>query len=123
MKPTAPDNNNPPQKRKCYGVSCNVYNPVNVPLCDLRIRDQLMPTLVAHMDDDPIPVTCQFGSVPSGCMLSYQAPIVKGTTSMSVTDPPNFIFPDFVPVIVPGTTSHLLYTSLQVSADESRQFL
>ena len=30
-------------------------------------------------------VTCQFGSVPRGCVLSYQAPVVMGTSSTSVT--------------------------------------
>jgi len=123
LKPTAPDNDSLPQKRKCYGVSCDVYNPINVPLSELRIRDQLMPTLVAHdpesqwlhlwnMEDNPIPVKSQFGTVPRGCVLSYQAPVVIGTSFTSVTDPPDSIFPDF------DTTSHL-YTSLQVSADES----
>ena len=48
LKPTVPENDSPPQKRKCCGVSCNAYNPLNVPLCELRIRDQLMPTLLAH---------------------------------------------------------------------------
>ncbi|KAK2145432.1 hypothetical protein LSH36_682g01090 [Paralvinella palmiformis] len=123
LKPTAPDNDSLPQKRKCYGVSCDVYNPINVPLSELRIRDQLMPTLVAHdpesqwlhlwnMEDNPIPVKSQFGTVPRGCVLSYQAPVVIGTSFTSVTDPPDSIFPDF------DTTSHL-YTSLEVSADES----
>ena len=95
-----------------------------------RIHEQLMPTLVAHdpsshlwdMKDNPIPVTCQFGTVPRGCVLSYQAPVVMGTSSTSVTDTPDFIFPDFEPVIMSDATSQFLYRSLQVTPDGSRQF-
>ena len=87
LKPTVPESDSPPQKRKCCGISCNAYNPLNVPLCELRIRDQLMPTLLAHDpasqwlhlwsvgEDDATPVSCQFGSVPRGSVLSYQAPL------------------------------------------------
>ncbi|KAK2140279.1 hypothetical protein LSH36_1406g00011 [Paralvinella palmiformis] len=45
-----------------------------------------------------------------------------GTSSTSVTDHPDFIFPDFEPVILSYATSQFLYRSLQVNADESRQF-
>ena len=122
LKPTVPENDSPPQKRKCCGVSCNVYNPLNVPLCELRIRDQLMPTLLAHDpasqwlhlwsvgENDATPVSSQFGSVPRGSVLSYQAPVVVSTSSTSVTDPPYFISPEFEPVDVHNASLHTLYT-------------
>jgi len=59
----------------CFVTLCNVYNPVNIPLCELRIHKQLMLTQVAHDpasqwlhlwtvgEDDPETVTCQFGSM------------------------------------------------------------
>ncbi|KAI0233927.1 hypothetical protein LSAT2_015850 [Lamellibrachia satsuma] len=63
-------------------------------------------------------VMCQHGSVPRGCVLSYQAPV----TTPSTTDPPPFIYPLFDPIDVTHPTDRLLYTSLKVSANESRQF-
>ncbi len=115
-------------------MACNTYNPVNIPLSEVRVREQLLPTLLAHdqasqwlhlwntQEADPPAVVCQYADVPWGSALAYQMPFLFPATSTSLADPRPFVYPVFDPITIADPTHELLYTSLIVSDDESRQY-
>ena len=66
------------------GVRSTMYNPVNVPLCDLKIGDKLTPLLqtveprpqsLDVLDDEEANiVNSRYGPVSFGCVMAYQQP-------------------------------------------------
>ena len=127
----------PAKRRKVSeGVRSTMYNPVNVPLCDLKIGDKLTPLLqtveprpqiLDVLDDEEANiVNSRYGPVSFGCVLAYQQPPVVESdesviTLQDVGQPPDFILPD-LPMFHIGDMSdseRVFYGGLCISRSES----
>ena len=91
-------------------MACNTYNPVNIPLNEVQVHEQLLLTLLAHdqasqwlhlwntQETDPPAAECQYyGDVPWGSALSYQMTFMFTAIPASLADRRPFVYLVFDP--------------------------
>ena len=116
-------------------MACNTYNPVNIPLNEVRVREQLLPTLLAHdqasqwlhlwntQEADPPAAECQYyGDVPWGSALFLPDDVHVHCNTSQLSRSSTVHIPCVRSKYHCRPTHELLYTSLIVPDAESRQY-